>query len=149
MVEVGFFSPAWLPAVLPEASVDVKDTWQSDVPMLVLMHRGMDIISKSFVIPIKARLAGVETLKDAGTECAIIDYSYEVTVRESDFRPDWKSTYTVKCAGRAWFAIQRGIVVKKVETVEDTRDFDKSGPEGDYYEKVTYESVLLNEYCPK
>ena len=144
----GFFTPAWIP-VLPQNRVRVNDEWRKKVTMHVAMGRGLDVVAKRLDIPVECKLTAIEILEGTETKCAVIEYGYEATGRESDFNPKWLSTWRIKCSGRAWFAIGRGIVFKKVETYELAKDFDKSPPEGDFFVKRAYEATLLNMYCPK
>ena len=142
-------TPVWIPVVLAEKAVQVGDTWRKKVPAIVGMARGMDFVFKPFDIPVECKLTAIETLEGTETKCAVIEYGYEATGRETDFNPKWLGTWRIKRSGRAWFAIDRGIVVKKVEKYELTKDFDKSPPQGDFSAKVEYEATLLNMYCPK
>lgn len=143
---LGQFPPAWFPR-LPAEPVTIGEKWHYDVPMVVGTGRGMDVVSRRLPVAVNCRLIGLATPKGTQTRCAIIEYSCEVSVRESRFKPEWKGTLTITQKGKAWFGVDRGVVIKKTEVVTIHKDFDASPPQGDFHAEINRESLLMNAFC--
>ena len=136
----GEFYPEWFP-ILPKDAINSNSTWQSEIKMRMVLNYGQNIAYNDYDVVVDCEVD--EISKFQNLECVIISYSYKLDDRDENLNVDFKGKWNYECKGKVWFAVDKGVIVKKKESTHLIRHPDqKPNPEIDV--TTEYESVLLN-----